>query len=409
MGKNNNSGESVRWIRLANFAIIRRLPPLQFVDVHDVMPFDKIVARLSLDPRAQREVYLASDDTHRNPGLHDAKHLDVEVVVDVSGLKSVADLKTMFKKTHSNLDANGMTLEHFSTILMTFPDEHPIGVISKFGRQVDGMMVAGNCCYKGGAFGDLAANQYHIVPQHFAKSLLPMAPNDYPRHVLIEEPHVRYFIAITTINELMPKIFMNNYMASFAGLCYSVMQLHAGKLWSGQTGVGHGNPMFWLFSPEHNTGKTETMLLINSLHGYNKRGLWSGDSSKPAMFERLSQQADLLLCIDDLVVKRDDMPWMSQFARAVFDHTTRAVAGKVRRPESGVAISVRNEEGWGRCVCGFQEGHIRRELLVSSSTSLREGGGKRFSDLRRLSQYGSGLLSSHCFRKASHFSGVQRV
>ena len=35
-GKGNNSGECVRWIRLANFAITQRLPPLQFIDVHDV-------------------------------------------------------------------------------------------------------------------------------------------------------------------------------------------------------------------------------------------------------------------------------------------------------------------------------------------------------------------------------------
>jgi hypothetical protein len=36
--------------------------------------------------------------------------------------------------------------------------------------------------------------------------------------------------------------------------------------------------------------------------GFNKRSPWGGDATKPAMFERLHQQTDLTLAIDDVVV-----------------------------------------------------------------------------------------------------------
>lgn len=44
------------------------------------------------------------------------------------------------------------------------------------------------------------------------------------------------------------------------------------------------------------------MLALNSMLGFNSRSPWAGDCTKSAMFERLHQQTDLTVCVDDVVV-----------------------------------------------------------------------------------------------------------
>ena len=65
----------------------------------------------------------------------------------------------------------------------------------------------------------------------------------------------------------------------------------------------------------------------------------TGDTTKPALFERLSQQSDLTVCVDDVVV-RDESRAYAQLGRALFDRTTRAVSGKVRQPFSSAMFTV---------------------------------------------------------------------
>ena len=46
------------------------------------------------------------------------------------------------------------------------------------------------------------------------------------------------------------------------------------------------------------------------------------------------------MCVDDVVV-RDESRAYAQLGRAVFDRTSRAVSGKIRRPESSAMFTVR--------------------------------------------------------------------
>jgi hypothetical protein len=62
-------------------------------------------------------------------------------------------------------------------------------------------------------------------------------------------------------------------------------------------------PFGWIYSKEPSTGKTEAMLALNSMLGFNGRSPWAGDCTKSAMFERLHQQTDLTVCVDDVVVR----------------------------------------------------------------------------------------------------------
>ena len=49
-------------------------------------------------------------------------------------------------------------------------------------------------------------------------------------------------------------------------------------------------------------GKTEAVLAGNSMLGFYARSLWTGDCTKSAMYERLHQQTDLPVAVDDVVV-----------------------------------------------------------------------------------------------------------
>lgn len=95
-------------------------------------------------------------------------------------------------------------------------------------------------------------------------------------------------------------------------------------------------PLAWLHSSGPNTGKTEAARIVHSLVGLSHVALWGGDPTKPALFDKLAQMADMLLVIDDYVVdpNNPNCKWMSTFFRSVFDHMTRAVSGKTRTPQS---------------------------------------------------------------------------
>ena len=100
----------------------------------------------------------------------------------------------------------------------------------------------------------------------------------------------------------MPQFFANNIMPAKAVFALGVAGLYATKIWGGQTGFGHGFPFGWIYSKEPNTGKTEALLAINSMLGFFHRSPWAGDCTKSAMFERLHQQTDLTVAVDDVVV-----------------------------------------------------------------------------------------------------------
>ena len=142
-------------------------------------------------------------------------------------------------------------------------------------------------------------------------------------------------------NSLLPKVFLNNTMQAKATFAAGVMGLYASKLWSGESGFGHGCPITWLYSPEPNTGKTEAMLAVNSMLGFHTRSPCSGDSTKAALFERTSQQADLSVTVDDVVVPQGESRTFAQIIRALYDCSTRTVTGKVRRPKSTAMFTVR--------------------------------------------------------------------
>ena len=100
-------------------------------------------------------------------------------------------------------------------------------------------------------------------------------------------------------------------------------------------------PFSWIFSTEPNTGKTEACLFAHSMLGFFSRAPWAGDVTKPALFERFSQQSCLSVVVDDVVISsvNHESKTYAQLGRALYDRTSRAVSGKIRLPYSSALFT----------------------------------------------------------------------
>ena len=333
-------GQEPEWIKLANFCVVSMLDTFMFVDgAH--MPYHKLLCRHLLDPEGEGTVYLSAEGDIRTPKTEGFRFLDVEVLVDVATLRDQSEVRGVFKKFHVNLDAGNLSADHMACVMISLPLPVPKSVIVRFGRQPDKVFVAGNCAFKDGLFLSHAEAGVAIVPQYFEE--FNLSRKDYPRHIIIQYPHVRYAIGVNIWNKFMPAFFKNNLMSARASLAVAVMGLHASKFWKGQSGVGHGMPFAWIASREAGTGKTEAVSLAHSLLGFHRSALVSGDITKPAMFERLSLQSDLTVIIDDVVfgqqAQSGESRAYSQLGRAIFDRTSRAVMNKTRLPYSSAMFT----------------------------------------------------------------------
>ena len=215
----------------------------------------------------------------RAPPLNGFKYLDVEVHVEASRLKSATEVRSLFMESHVSLQTTLSVAQLNCYVGLFLAHPTPTACVAYLGRQTDQRtFVAGNCCFKEGQIMTHAEAGYEIIPEFFAEHLTPLTRRDFPRHMLIPFPHVRYLITTRIWNELMPAFFKNNLLPAQATFAMAVMGLQTTKVWAGQTGLGHGCPTAWVFSSEPNTGKTEATLLCQSMFGFFHRGARLGGS-----------------------------------------------------------------------------------------------------------------------------------
>lgn len=124
--------------------------------------------------------------------------------------------------------------------------------------------------------------------------------------------------------------------------------------------------------------------------GLFRRGIWAGDSTKSALFERISQQSCLSVCIDDVVIKSDqnESKMMAQFGRAIYDRTSRAVQGKVRFPESSCIFTANTT------INDNDSAFVSRMLMILFAPLMSsDNGGNSISEaFRALQELSSSLL-----------------
>jgi hypothetical protein len=290
------------WTSVCDFVLVKVEGLYQFVEDDAGTGYIKILCRSIIDDAGSGTVLLKADATHRTPNLEGKWALDVEVLVQPGNLKSNADVKKLFQSAHMRLNSSIMTPDMLSCWTTEQQKPTVTSCIVRFGRQHDSSWVSGNCAWRELKLLDHVKAKVCVIPQYFKDSILPLPKHDYPRHIIIPQDHVRYIIGVNFWTQIMPRFFLNNKMAAKAVFALGVAGLFATKIWGGQTGFGHGMPFGWIYSKEPSTGKTEAMLALNSMLGFNSRSPWAGDCTKSAMFERRHQQTDLTVCVDDVVV-----------------------------------------------------------------------------------------------------------
>ena len=269
--------------QVANFWVVKHLAVFQFTDGSHP-PFHKMLCRHLINSGdGEGTFYLSIDDPRRDPEhLQGFKYLDAEIMVECSVIKTQPDVRALFKEHHALLDAHNMSPDMLACYMVSMPYPTPTGVITRFGRQLSGLIVAGNCAYRNGMVHSHEDVRISIVPKYFEKAVMPMPRSDYPKHIIIPFPHVRYMLGMTFWYHLLPKFFANNTCAAKAVFCSAVMGMQASKIWKGQSGMGHGCPVTWVYGVQHGTGKTEAILAAHSMLGFYNRAVWAG-LRKPLM------------------------------------------------------------------------------------------------------------------------------
>lgn len=344
----DKSSKEPEWIAVTDFELHRLDSIYMFVEDDCGDPYAKVICRVHLDGE-EGCLYLRADDQFRTPNTDGYEYLDVEVLVQLGYLRSNADVKKLFLKYHASLTCTIMTPDMLACWIAEQKKPAVTKCIVRFGRQTYQSnrpgydeFISGNLWFKGPVLRSHEQANVAVVPQYFKDSILPVPKDDYPRNIIIPQCHVRYVIGVNFWTNLIPQMFCNNKLVAMATFAHFVMGLYATKIWGGECGFGHGMPFAWVYSNEPNTGKTEACLAGNSMLGFYARSMWAGDCTKSAMFERLHQQTDLTVAVDDVVLdpNRTDSKVFAQMGRALFDRTSRAVTGKIRRPHSSAIFTV---------------------------------------------------------------------
>ena len=356
------------WVQQANFEIVENLAIYNFTDGKS-SPFYKILARQLLDPRGEGTLYMPDEMENRGVRTDGYKWLDVEVIVSSVDLKCKSDVTGCFGRQYGGLITGVMEPDILFSFILSNPKPPIETCIAYFGRQPDNTFVAGNCCLlSGGKYCTLQEAGISIIAKQFEEAIISVPRSDYPRHIICELPHVRYYIATRLWNDVMPEFFLNNLLPARAVLAFAVMGLHSSKIWSGETGLGHGCPFAWVYSTEHNTGKTEAVMLAHCLTGGYRRSLWSGDVSKPAICERLAHQRDMAVIVDDVVLnKSSESKAFMQLGRGVYDRVTRAVCGKTRTPQSTIMFT-------SNTLCNESDNAFQSRQILIKFDELKEDG-----------------------------------
>ena len=343
--KKKDEDDEPVWVRLASFHVVKVLDSYKFFNDASQPTYSKLLVRHELDSDGDGVVYFKCDDIdEKHKCVHKAQHaqyLEMEIMFSLDKINTPTQLAAFFAKQNPCLSLS-MNIDQWMCYATSFEVPMPHDVISHFGKQDSGIFVAGNCAFHEGRFMTHKQANVAIIPQYFGNSLMPLHKNEYPRHLIIPFPHVRYIIGSNLFNHIMPRFFENNMIPATAVFAMSVMGLHADLIWKGKAGIGHGMPFAWIYSTEPNTGKTEAATLAHSMLGMFKRQPWAGDATKPALFERLAQQANLTVVIDDVVVKKDESQAYAQLGRSIFDQSTRAVCSKARTPLSSAMFTSNN-------------------------------------------------------------------
>ena len=338
--------------RIATFDVVKVLQDMMFVEKCGPVMTKVLCRKTRPEFDNDRVVYIRDEDITRNPPLEDARFIDVEVVLTPALYTKDSDVATAFADGHCMLKTEKFTATKLNSLLNTMDMPDAVSCIVRWGMQSDGTFVLANCAFKDGILMRPEESGYGIASKYFTmQPEIPYTVKEFPRMVVIPFEHVRYTIGYMMFQQVWADFFCNNATPAFALFCYGVMGLNANLIWDGQTKIGHGFPLCWAWSHEQNSGKSEASLVVHHMLGKGHRGVTGGDVTKAGLFELLHLQSNMVEVVDDVAAvsinkknaqQKGGDTISSNYAvigRALYDHTSRTVCGRVRRPESSAIFS----------------------------------------------------------------------
>ena len=256
-----SDSQKKEWIAVCNFVLLRVEGVYMFVEDDASDPYTKVVCRILLSGDGPG-VYLSSDEVNRCPGTDGASYIDVEVLLQENKLRTTADIKGAFKFYYAGLKPTTLTPDMLSCWLADNSHDVPVTrCIVRFGRQPNDVWVMANCAFREDRIVSVPFANFAVIHPFFGKNpILPLPKKDYPRIIIIPQCHIRYFIGLRLWKELIPAFFRNNRIPAMAVICGTIMHMYSSKIWKGQTGVGHGCPFIWAYSPEPNSGERHELI-----------------------------------------------------------------------------------------------------------------------------------------------------
>lgn len=275
-GKDNEE-----WISKANFCIRKVLNAYVFPSKMEYGSQYILLARQQIaDNGSGLVLYKRIEDRHPDNFTlfrQGYEFFDIEVALSLDTLAVNSGLAKVFTDVSPRF-LTTLTTKEFLAYLQDMEIPTVKQALSHFGWQGMGIYVAGNCSFTNtGDMMQRSEESHSISTKYFLNDeSVPIAPSNYPRHMIVALPWVRYAFAVKLWNEYMPAIFLNNDMAAKCALAFGVMGLQAHRFWAGESGCGRGMPLLWCYSAGPGTGKSEALYLMNSICGLFKREMWSG-------------------------------------------------------------------------------------------------------------------------------------
>ncbi len=339
----NPKSTELEWVSVCKFVLLKFKSIFAFVEEEGGLPYYSVVCRKLIDGGGNGTFFLAHDDEIRTPDLDGFKYLEAEVLFVLGNLKGMDGVRKAFVHFHSSLITTIMTPEMLACWLAEQDTPPTTKCITRFGRQRDDSFVTGNMWFRGKLILPLEMSRYTIVPEYFVdsnKTQKKIPKSQYPRNIFIPQCHIRYVIGCQIWTHLYPQIFRNNNVQARCVFALTVAGFYAQRVWAGQ-GAGKQFPVGWLYSPEHETGKSEAMEAGHDVTGKFVCTTTGGSATGAVLYELLNLQSDMTLMVDDVVLRNPENSVMyGTLCRQVAGRLDRDVCNKSRTPYSGACFAV---------------------------------------------------------------------
>ena len=266
-------GKELMWESLANFEMLEVTHQYEFADREMGFPSYRVLVRCEVGDGPVVRI-----TPEHSPNASHAGVIEAEVLLSPSEMKYAGDLTRLFQKISSHLKPT-MTCEHFNCWLKTQPSRPPTRCVTFFGRH-DDTWVFGNCALKHGELMPLEECELSYLPSFFSgmQNILRLAVDDYPKVVIVPQPHVRWTILYQFWLKMIPMRFLNNAVPAKVVFAVGVMHLYSSRFWNAEV-IQKGVYSATAISEAPNTGKSEAADCVNQLVGCGAMGMSIGSAS----------------------------------------------------------------------------------------------------------------------------------